>query len=463
MVSSRAPVAIASPPGDTPASCCRRRVLALAALAVAGAACSSTEGPAPSASTPQRTIDQLYDGYDDDFLRYLAVATQATGVPTMVVERLSDRFTVPKKLTVRGTSREVGLTIGHLARQAGQPLPLVSNGSRALNQQIVDLYRRAYPAHLEVVAGIAAVSDARPDEVDMVQMEYDYFLRLWWTLLKYDRFTSLTDFGRYGDNGPAPGCSVASFFTGSRHIVGRNFDSASDYPHYLATTEMTGAYRALGHVVFSLTHWAVDGVNEHGLSINSATNGEEYFWQEPYPGQPAVFSGHMARMVMDTCATVDEALRLIGSVRVWFPNEGLHWLIADASGKAVVVEFDLDRRMVVLDRAGPYELMTNTALQRGDAYVSKACVRFRTAQPRLDAGLSGPFDMLDLMRSVRPNEAYPYRTLWTTVVDLGERSLEARYRLDYERPYRYVLAGPRANERVTGASEVVAKVRLADR
>ena len=218
-----------------------------------------------------------------------------------------------------------------------------------------------------------------------------------------------------------------------------------------------------GNVVFSLTHWAVDGVNERGLSINSATNGEEYFWQEPYPGQPAVFSGHMARIVMDTCATVDEALRLIGSVRVWFPNEGLHWLIADASGRAVVVEFDLNRRMAVLDRPAPYELMTNTALQKGDAYVSGACVRFHTAQPRLEAGLSGPADMLDLMRSIRPTGAYPYRTLWTTIVDLGERSLEAHYRLEYERPYRYVLAAPRGSDAAPGsASEVTAKLRLAD-
>jgi hypothetical protein len=135
----------------------------------------------------------------------------------MVVARLSDRFTVPKKLTVRGTPREIGLTIGHVARQAGQPLPLVSTGGRALNQQIVDLYRRVYPAHLEVVAGIAAVSDARLDEVDMVQMEYGYFLRLWWSLLKYERFVSLTDFGHYGDSSPAAGCSVASFLNGSRH------------------------------------------------------------------------------------------------------------------------------------------------------------------------------------------------------------------------------------------------------
>ena len=441
----------------------RRRALIVGVLTAAVTGCNIAESPTPATAGRQQSLDQLYAGYDREFLTYLANAAQAVGKPTMVVERLSDRFTVPKRLAVRGTPQEIGLTIGHIARQASHPLPLVSAAGRALNEQIIDLYSRIYPQHLQVVSGIAAVSGSSLDQVDMVQMEYDYFVRLWWRLLKYDSFVSLTDFGRYGDAGPTPGCSVASFLVGSRHIVGRNFDNASDEPHYLATTEMSGTYKALGHVVYSLTHWAVDGVNERGLSVNCATNGEEYDWRDPYPQQPAVFSGHLARIVMDTCATVDEALQLIGSVRVWFPNEGLHWLIADASGKAVVVEFDLNRRMVVLDRPGPYEVMTNTALQKGDAYVSTVCPRFRRAQPLLEAGLSGTADMLSLMRSIRPTPDYPYRTLWTTIMDLSDRSLETHYRLEYDRPYRFVLADPGASGRAgSDAFEVTTKVRLTD-
>jgi hypothetical protein len=440
-----------------------RRGLVLCALLALGVACDTAKSPTPATSGPRPALDQLYADYDRDFLTYLANAVRTVGKPTMVVERLSDRFTVPKSLAIQGTPHDIGLTIGHIARQAGRPLPLASDAGRELNRQIIELYRRIYPQHLDVVAGIAAVSGSSLDDVDMIEMEYGYFSRLWWGLLRYESFVSLTDFGRYGDTGPTPGCSVASFFVGSHQIVGRNFDNASDEPHYLATTQMNGTYKALGHVVYSLTHWAVDGFNERGLSINTATNGEEYFWQEPYPRQPAVFSGHMARIVMDTCATVDEALQLIGSVRVWFPNEGLHWLIADASGKAVVVEFDLNRRMVVLDRSGPYELMTNTALQKGDAYVSGVCVRFRTAQPRLEGGLSGTAEMLDLLRSIRPTGAYPYRTLWTAVMDLSDRSLEMHYRLEYDRPYNYVLADPRASGRTRdGAFESVTKVRLTD-
>jgi penicillin V acylase-like amidase (Ntn superfamily) len=58
---------------------------------------------------------------------------------------------------------------------------------------------------------------------------------------------------------------------------------------------------------------------------------------------------HMMLIVMQTCATVDEALDLLRTVRVWFPDEGNHWLTADATGKSVVVEWTPgDHKLVVL-------------------------------------------------------------------------------------------------------------------
>jgi hypothetical protein len=47
----------------------------------------------------------------------LAKATQIVGKETIKVERLSDQFTVPQKLTIKA--------IGHIGRQANERLPLV--------------------------------------------------------------------------------------------------------------------------------------------------------------------------------------------------------------------------------------------------------------------------------------------------------------------------------------------------
>jgi predicted choloylglycine hydrolase len=396
--------------------------------------CEKRSESALTGETHQEQVNRLYADYDEYFQTYLAEAVQAVGKPTIVLEDLSDRFTVPKKIAIAGTPYEIGFTVGHIASQFRRILPLRSSSNQELNERIVAMYQRTYPQYLEIIRGIASAYQLESDQVNLVNMEYRFFVELWWNLLNYDRFTQLTDFGRYGDVGPTHNCSVASNFTGERHLVGRNFDNSSDRPHYFATMQVDGCYRMMGHIVYSMYHWVVDGINEKGLSIDCASNNEEYFWQEPYPDEPAVFSGHMARIVMDTCATVDEAVALIGSVRVWFPNEGLHWIIADAAGNSAVIEFDLDRKMVVIDRPGPYELMTNTALQKGEEYVTGNCWRYQRAKPMLDAGIAGSGDMLNMMSQIRPTSGGG-RTLWTSIMDLNSRTFEVYYRKEYSRKY----------------------------
>ncbi len=384
----------------------------------------------------QEAVDRLFAEYDVQFREFLANAVQDIGKETMVLEPLSDRYTTPKKLDIAGTPYEIGYTIGHIANQYNRRPRLLLDANRELNRQIVEMYGNIYPQYLEIVRGVADACAVDFDQVDFMRMEYDFFVGLWWDLLQYGRFNDLTDFGRYGDGGSHNNCSIASYFSGDRHIVGRNFDNPSDRPHYFATTHMQGAYKMMGNVVYALYHWVVDGINEKGLSINCASNNEEYFWNETYPQEPAVFSGHMARIVMDTCATVDEAVQLIGSVWVWFPNEGLHWIISDASGKSVVVEFDLNRNMVVLDKNGPYELMTNTALQKGESYVTDNCWRYRTAKPMLEAGIADTGAMFDVMDAIRPTSSGS-RTLWTSIMDIGNRSFEVYYRKEYSKKYEF--------------------------
>ena len=54
-------------------------------------------------------------------------------------------------------------------------------------------------------------------------------------------------------------------------------------------------------------------------------------------------------------------------MRIWFPEEVNHLLIADEAGDAAIVEFDPDRRMVVYHRTEPQLIMTNCAYQEGIA------------------------------------------------------------------------------------------------
>ena len=71
-----------------------------------------------STSPAGNDTNQIYTEYDLEFRTFLAKANSRVGKEVIKVERLSDRFTVPQKLTVSGTPYEIGLTLGHIGQQA---------------------------------------------------------------------------------------------------------------------------------------------------------------------------------------------------------------------------------------------------------------------------------------------------------------------------------------------------------
>jgi predicted choloylglycine hydrolase len=392
---------------------------------------------------------RVYDEYDRAFRASLAGAAQAVGKDVIKVERLSDRFTVPQKLAIKGTPYEIGLTVGHIGRQAKARLPMLAETDRALNRNVTDLYRRIYPHYLEVVRGVAAVYGQPVEQIDLGRFERDFTRHLWCDLLQHERFYRATNFGT-ADPDPSHHCSVASYGSDGHQIVGANFDISSDRPHYFQTLEMAGTYKVMGHAVYDLTGETVDGINEKGFSlcvtssasVRRGTDGwvvdtKKYASRGPSPREPAIVMQHMMQIAMQTCATVDEALALLRTVRVWLPfDTGFHWLLADATGKSVVVEWTSGgHELVVFDRPGPYELLTGVAYQDGEAALS-ACPHYRKARPLLESGVRNTAEMFEVMDGVREPSG-DCRTLWTSVMDLDARTFEVRYLKEPEHKYLF--------------------------
>ena len=206
------------------------------------------------------------------------------------------------------------------------------------------------------------------------------------------------------------------------------------------TLEMAGTYKVMVHAVYDLTGESVDGMNEKGFSlcvassvgVRRGTDGwvvdpERAHLSRAFPkGGPALAMQHMTQIVMKMWApTVDEALALLRTVRVWLPfHTGFHWLLADATGRSVVVEWTPgDYQLVVFDRPGPYELLTAVAYQDGEAALS-ACPHYRKAKPLLESGVRNTAEMFEVMNGVREPSG-DCRTLWTSVMDLKCADLRA--------------------------------------
>ena len=116
--------------------------------------------------------------------------------------------------------------------------------------------------------------------------------------------------------------------------------------------------------------------------------------------------------------------------------EGSHWLLADATGKAVVVEWTPgDHQLLVFDEKGPYAILTNLTFQEGEEFPAKTCPRYRKAKPLLERGVRDTTGMLEVMKAMRVTG--PSRSLWISVMDLNARSFEVRYFKEFHRKYEF--------------------------
>jgi predicted choloylglycine hydrolase len=395
----------------------------------------------PSASNPDlQQGNELYRSYDNEFKLLLPQANQLIGKELLKYESVTPDL-LPKKVIVAGSHYEFGYLVGTMARNYGMQMHRRTAANAEMNLGIVEMYQSICPQYLEKVRGIARAYNMTLDDLDFIYLENSYEAEFWWRLFKYQQFSDSMGFS--GPN-PAPGCSLASYYLEGegRQLIGRNFDYGSDLPHFLLVSSLDGAHKTIGHSMFQLHQWMMDGVNERGLFMGLASLGSPpayagYADTSAYPDRPAIQSHHLVRIVLDTCATVDEAVALIGKIRVWFPSGFIHFLIADAQGKSVVVSFDRDKTPRVFPRQSSYRILTNTALQEGEEYVYGACWRYRTATDKLQRGMSSLPDLVGVMESVRQLSGN-HRTLWTALADLTKRELLAAYRAEnYAIPHAF--------------------------
>ncbi|MBN1979740.1 MAG: linear amide C-N hydrolase [Anaerolineae bacterium] len=154
--------------------------------------------------------------------------------------------------------------------------------------------------------------------------------------------------------------------------------------------------------------WPFDGMNEHGLVVGMAAVPESVTPDDP--DKEMIGSLAIIREMLDHARDVDEAVAIIESYNiVWSGGPPLHYLIADASGRAVLVEFQAGR-MIVIPNEAPFHLATNHL--RVTASGAGGCRRYATLDERLTetGGRLAPQEAVDLLEDVAQVE-----TQWSIV------------------------------------------------
>ena len=178
-----------------------------------------------------------------------------------------------------------------------------------------------------------------------------------------------------------------------------------------------------------------DGVNEHGLAIGmAAVPGSDM----PYdPAKEEIGSLGVMRAILDRARTVNEAVLILSDYNI--DMEGgppLHYLIADRSGQAVLVEF-WEGEMVARSADSAWHVATNfICTEAGDELLGR-CTRYDAIHTRLlqAAGQLTPQQAVDLLDQV----SQPGSTQWSVVYDMSHGDVRVAMGRNYEQIHHFAV------------------------
>jgi len=180
-----------------------------------------------------------------------------------------------------------------------------------------------------------------------------------------------------------------------------------------------------------------DGMNEKGLVIGMAAVPES-----PSPSDPnnkSVGSLGVIRMILDHAASVEEALTIMRSVNIlWHGGPQLHYLIADASGEAALVEF-VAGEMIVLYNTTPWHQATNFLLSNTNSSADGLCHRYDVLSERLEdeQGNLSREEAMALLENVSQSS-----TQWSVVYQLHTGQISLAMGRHYSEIHTFQLKAP---------------------
>jgi hypothetical protein len=172
--------------------------------------------------------------------------------------------------------------------------------------------------------------------------------------------------------------------------------------------------------------WPFDGMNEYGLAVGMAAVPPG--GMVPDPGKATIGSLGIIREILDHARDVHEAVAIFERYNV--DMEGgpdLHYLVADRSGRSVLVEF-YGGKMVVLLNEEPWHLATNFLRSSVDSAAGE-CWRYDRIEQNLSraAGCLGMRQAMDLLSQVSQDS-----TQWSVVYGLSSGEIEVTIGREYE-------------------------------
>jgi hypothetical protein len=236
-------------------------------------------------------------------------------------------------------------------------------------------------------------------------------------------------------------------------LMGRNFDW-DPHPALLLYTDPPGGHASVSMVdmyylgydgperswlqrialLFS-PYVIVDGMNEYGVAASSLK----------VPCRPgsgdsdktAIISNHVMRLALDYARDVEEALVLLRDYDVAFPAACVHFFLADATGRSVIIEY-IGGEPVVIENVEPWQVVTNFLVSEEQPQGnSSPCWRYNVAYQQLaltNGTVTAPQAMAIAAAASVPE------TNWSAVYNLTDGGVDVAVGGNYDRVHHFALA-----------------------
>ena len=225
-------------------------------------------------------------------------------------------------------------------------------------------------------------------------------------------------------NIPSWGCSLfAALGDADAMVYGRNFDWEHS-PAVLLFTAPPDGYASVSLVdiaylgfteteardltklplderrpLLDAPYWPFDGMNEYGLTVGMAAIPDSLMPHDP--AKKMIGSLGIIREMLDHARTVDEAIAVMGSYNVDMGGgPAIHYLIADATGKAALVEF-YESEMVIIPNDKAWHRLPTSCSAPSPATPGKVVVGAMTKSQRVYRWREGDFPLQMPLRCYR--------------------------------------------------------------
>lgn len=242
------------------------------------------------------------------------------------------------------------------------------------------------------------------------------------------------------------------------YVYGRNFDWTNSTLAIVHTKPKNG-YESISSVnvnylgissldnnlmdrisTLSLPFTPLDGMNEKGLAVSvlmlsGATTNQD-------TGKTPIFTTVAIRLLLDKAATVDEAVKLLEQYDMKSAlGAPYHFLISDAKGNSIVVEYNKNK-LVTVKSDESFQVCTNFWFSKNDkSEYDTVCERYKMINDSLKktSGIVGNDEgkKMNLLSSV--SKSNNGSAQWSVFYNLSKKTTDIAIQSDYDNVYSYSL------------------------